>query len=70
MKKSNQSRKVKKLKTQKTYEIVDGKLVRKQPFCPRCGKGVFMADHGDFWSCGKCGDRYNKDTFGKNRVIW
>jgi len=48
MKKSNQSRKVKKLKNQKIYEIVDGKLVRKQPFCPRCGKGIFMADHGDF----------------------
>jgi small subunit ribosomal protein S27Ae len=56
------------LKNQKTYEIVDGKLVRKQPFCPRCGKGVFMADHGDFWSCGKCGDRYNKDAFGKSVV--
>lgn len=50
------------------YEIVDGKLVRKQPFCPRCGSGVFMADKGEFWSCGKCGDRYNKETFGKSVV--
>ena len=28
---------------------------RKNPFCPRCGEGVFMADHGDRFACGKCG---------------
>jgi len=37
------------------YEIKDGKLVRKLPFCERCGPGVFMADHGDRWQGGKCG---------------
>ncbi len=37
------------------YEIKDGKLIRKLPFCERCGPGVFMADHGDRWQCGKCG---------------
>jgi len=37
------------------YEIKDGKLIRKLPFCERCGAGVFMADHGDRWQCGKCG---------------
>lgn len=42
------------------YKIKEGKLERLLPFCPRCGRGVFMADHGDFWSCGKCGDRLNK----------
>ncbi|MEA2090511.1 MAG: 30S ribosomal protein S27ae [Thermoproteota archaeon] len=44
----------------KHYILKDGKLVRTNPFCPRCGKGVFMADHGAFWACGKCGNRYNK----------
>jgi len=44
------------------------KLLRKQLFCPRRDRGVFMADHGDFWLCGKCGDRYNKDIFGE-RVV-
>ena len=39
-----------------TYYVVEGdKLVRKLPFCERCGPGVFMADHGDRWHCGKCG---------------
>ncbi len=39
----------------KMYEVKDGKVIRKNKFCPRCGPGVFMADHGDRWSCGRCG---------------
>ncbi|RLF49502.1 MAG: 30S ribosomal protein S27ae [Thermoplasmata archaeon] len=39
----------------KYYEIKDGKLVRKKRTCPKCGEGVFMAEHGDRVSCGKCG---------------
>ncbi len=39
----------------KLYEVKGGKVVRKNKFCPRCGPGVFMADHGDRWSCGRCG---------------
>jgi len=54
----------------KHYTIGHDKLVRKNPFCPRCGEGVFMADKGEWWSCGKCGDRYHKQSFrfrnGKN----
>lgn len=45
------------------YEVRDGKLVRTNPICPRCGEGVVMADRGNWWSCGKCGDRYNKKNF-------
>ncbi len=37
------------------YEVKDGKVERKNPFCPRCGPGVFMADHGNRYACGKCG---------------
>jgi small subunit ribosomal protein S27Ae len=39
----------------KKYEIKDGKLERKRPFCNRCGRGYFMADHGDRYTCGNCG---------------
>jgi small subunit ribosomal protein S27Ae len=45
------------------YVVRDGKVTRTNPFCPRCGVGVFMADKGEWWSCGKCGDRYNKKIF-------
>ncbi|GBC74922.1 hypothetical protein HRbin06_00230 [archaeon HR06] len=29
------------------------KLLKKE--CPRCGKGVFMGEHKDRFTCGKCG---------------
>jgi len=41
--------------THKQYVITDGKLERRLPFCNRCGRGFFMADHGDRYSCGRCG---------------
>ncbi|MGB9134710.1 MAG: 30S ribosomal protein S27ae [Candidatus Bathyarchaeia archaeon] len=47
------------------YDIKDGKIARSNPFCPRCGSGVFLADKGEWWSCGKCGTRWTKDSFGK-----
>lgn len=52
----------------KHYVVKDGKILRKNPFCPRCGTGVFMADRGEWWSCGKCGDRYYKRTFHQRRI--
>ena len=30
-------------------------VVNANQICPRCGEGVFMADHGDRVACGKCG---------------
>ena len=40
--------------THKMYEVKDGKLERKRPFCSRCGKGFFLADHGNRMTCGHC----------------
>ncbi|WP_297068646.1 30S ribosomal protein S27ae [Thermococcus sp.] len=37
------------------YEVQGRKIKRKNRFCPRCGPGVFMADHGNRWACGRCG---------------
>jgi small subunit ribosomal protein S27Ae len=37
------------------YEISGDKLERKRKTCPKCGPGVFMAEHEDRTSCGKCG---------------
>ena len=37
------------------YKLDGEKLVRSRNICPRCGPGVFMADHGDRLACGKCG---------------
>lgn len=37
------------------YEVKDGKLVRNKRTCPKCGDGVFLAEHSNRISCGKCG---------------
>ena len=42
-------------KKNERYEVKDGKLERKNKFCPKCGPGVFLARHQNRLSCGKCG---------------
>lgn len=37
------------------YEVQGGKLVRTRRACPKCGAGVFLAQHKDRVHCGKCG---------------
>ncbi|MDN5358163.1 MAG: ubiquitin-small subunit ribosomal protein S27Ae [Candidatus Diapherotrites archaeon] len=39
----------------KKYKVEDGKLVRLGRTCPKCGPGVFLAEHEDRWHCGRCG---------------
>jgi len=41
----------------KKWEIydTDGDLKRKRKSCPKCGPGVFLAEHEDRLSCGNCG---------------
>ena len=43
------------------YQIEGGKLKRKNKFCPKCGPGFFLADHGDRLSCGSCGYMETKE---------
>ena len=37
------------------YSIDDGTLGRKAEQCPKCGPGVFLANHSNRKSCGRCG---------------
>ncbi len=37
------------------YEVSNGTLVRKKKTCPKCGDGVFLAEHKNRSSCGSCG---------------
>jgi len=37
------------------YEASGAEIKRKNKSCPKCGKGVFMAKHGNRSTCGKCG---------------
>jgi small subunit ribosomal protein S27Ae len=37
------------------YEVSGDSIKRKNRTCPKCGKGVFLAEHKDRITCGQCG---------------
>lgn len=39
----------------KYYKIDGPKVERTHKICSRCGKGVFMSEHKNRRTCGKCG---------------
>lgn len=36
------------------YKVEDGKIKKLGKPCPKCGQGVFLAEHKDRRHCGKC----------------
>lgn len=36
------------------YKIEGDKIIRNAKSCPRCGAGIFLANHKDRLACGKC----------------
>ena len=43
-------------KVSQYYKVDSEKFTRERKTCVRCGKGVFMANHKNRRTCGKCGD--------------
>ena len=37
------------------FKIEGDKITRLRRNCPKCGEGIFLAEHKDRLSCGKCG---------------
>ena len=37
------------------YEVSGDSVKKKNKPCPKCGAGVFLAEHSDRRTCGKCG---------------
>jgi len=37
------------------YKVSGDSISYRKPVCPRCGNGVFLAEHPNRQSCGKCG---------------
>lgn len=37
----------------KKYKVIGNKITRSKT-CPKCGDGIFMAEHKDRFFCGKC----------------
>ncbi len=50
-----ESGKEKKKSKAEQYDTSSGVIKRKAKFCPKCGPGVFLAEHKDRAACGKCG---------------
>lgn len=44
-----------KIKKGTMYSEKEGKVERKSLSCPKCGPGIFLAQHKDRSSCGNCG---------------
>lgn len=42
--------------TSKKYKhyVIEGEGLKRKRSCPRCGVGVFLANHKDRLCCGKC----------------
>ena len=36
------------------HYIVEGDSIKRSRACPRCGAGIFLANHKDRLFCGKC----------------
>jgi len=43
------------MKKREIFKIEGDKITRQRRNCPKCGDGVFLADHKNRLSCGKCG---------------
>jgi len=43
------------IQAHKLYRVDGNSLSRLRKECPRCGKGYFMAQHGNRLTCGHCG---------------
>lgn len=37
------------------YKVEGNKIIKSGISCPKCGPGIFMAEHKDRQTCGKCG---------------
>lgn len=39
----------------KLFKVENGEIKERPKSCPMCGQGVYLAQHGDRESCGRCG---------------
>lgn len=44
------------------YSVAGDSLSRTHKSCPKCGPGIFLAEHADRRSCGRCGYSESKSA--------
>lgn len=49
------------------FKIEGENVTRTRKHCPKCGPGVFLAEHKNRLSCGKCGYTEFKSAGGKEK---
>ncbi|RLJ07309.1 MAG: 30S ribosomal protein S27ae [Candidatus Aenigmatarchaeota archaeon] len=54
-KRVRKGRKHESIKIHKLFKLEGEKLVRLRKPCPRCGPGVYLAEHKGRLYCGRCG---------------
>ena len=54
------------MRKREIFKIEGDKLTRLRKACPKCGAGVFLAEHKDRLSCGGCG--YTEFKGGGNKI--
>lgn len=52
---AEKAKKTKKKLKNEFYSVSGEGVERKGNFCPKCGAGVFLANHKNRLACGKCG---------------
>ena len=57
------------MKKREFFKIEGDKINRIRKHCPKCGPGVFLAEHKNRFSCGKCGYTEFKSTRNKNKLV-
>ena len=50
------------MKKRELFKVEGEQIVRLRRHCPKCGDGVFLAEHKNRMSCGKCGYTEFKGT--------
>lgn len=53
------------MKKTEFFRVEGNKINRVRRHCPKCGPGIFLAEHKDRFSCGKCGYTEFKSGGGK-----
>ena len=57
------------MKKREFFKVEGDKINRIRRHCPKCGPGVFIAEHNDRFSCGNCGYTEFKSGGKKEQTI-
>lgn len=57
------------MKGREIFKVEGDSIKRLRRHCPKCGEGIFLGEHKDRLSCGKCGYTEFKGPRNKNKLV-